>query len=233
MRAPRAVERHSAGGHPCVVSVNLALPRATPTKSGTTGIDKRPTSRAVLVRDPGRRGEAPGSALDGDQVFDHRYHGGTDRAVYAYSREDLDWWQKELQRELTHGMFGENLTTLGVDVNGALIGERWKVGQDVVLCVTGPRIPCVTFAHWMSPERGWLKRFTARGHPGAYLRVERPGYVRAGDPVVVLDRPDHDISVKLAFRALTIERALIPRLLEVKESYLTADIRDYIENWLR
>lgn len=75
-----------------------------------------------------------------------------------------------------------------------------------------PRIPCGTFANWMA-ERGWIKRFTARAVPGAYLRVTTPGTIAAGQPITVLSRPDHDVTVGLTFRALTTEPELLPALL--------------------
>src|SRR5689334_606758 len=131
-----------------LLSVNLAVPRDNPAKStGITGIDKQPAAGPVAVRAPGEQGS---SGLAGDQIFDQAHHGGDDQAVYAYAREDLDRWQAELGRALPGGTFGENLTTAGVDVTGALIGERWQVGDEVVLEVAAPRIPCATFAHRMA-----------------------------------------------------------------------------------
>jgi MOSC domain-containing protein YiiM len=198
-----------------LVSVNLAVPRPNPAKGvGVTGIDKRPASGPVRVCAPGPKGTGSGSGLVGDRVFDTAHHGGDDQAVYAYAREDLDTWEAELGRTLPGGAFGENLTTSGLDVTGALIGERWRIGEQVVLEVAVPRIPCGTFAHWMA-ERGWIKRFTVRALPGAYLRVIVPGEVRGGDPVVVVSRPEHDVTVGVTFRALTREPELLPRLLDV------------------
>jgi MOSC domain-containing protein YiiM len=194
-----------------VLSVNVAVPRSDPWGDvGMTGIDKRPVDGPVRVRAPGARGV---SGVIGDQNLDARHHGGDDQAVYAYAREDLDGWQVELGRPLPGGVFGENLTTTGVDVTGALIGERWQVGDEVVLEVSLPRIPCGTFAAWMA-ETGWIKRFTARGLPGAYLRVIVPGEIRAGDPITVVSRPEHDVTIGVTFRALTLESELLPRLLD-------------------
>ncbi|MBH5335328.1 MOSC domain-containing protein [Streptomyces pactum] len=193
-----------------VLSVNLARPHAADyTDRDLTGIDKRPATGPVAVAAPGPKG-AGGSGLAGDVIGDLRHHGGDDQAVYAYAREDLDGWERELGRELAGGAFGENLTTSGLDVNGALIGERWRIA-DVLLEVTSPRIPCRTFAGWLQ-ERGWVRRFTEAALPGAYLRVLAPGEIRAGDPVEIMHRPDHDVTVALAFRALTTERELLPRL---------------------
>jgi MOSC domain-containing protein YiiM len=141
-----------------------------------------------------------------------KHHGGVDQAVYAYAREDLDNWEAELGKPLQNGVFGENLTTLGLDVNGALIGERWRIGSDVVLEVSCARIPCVTFQGWLERE-GWIKRFTQAARPGAYLRVIEPGDIRAQDQIEIVHRPDHDVTVALVFRAMTLEPDLLPRLL--------------------
>jgi MOSC domain-containing protein YiiM len=205
-----------------VISVNLAVPRANPAKKfGVTGIDKRPVSGPVEVKPPGPREAGGRGGLIGDQIFDTLFHGGDDRAVYAYAREDLDVFEAELSRRLPNGTFGENLTILGLDVNAALIGERWQVGDSVVLEVTGPRIPCGTFAYWM-PEPGWMKTFVSRALPGPYLKVIEPGFVRAGDPVTVLSRPAHDVTVNVAFRALHLEPELLPKLANLP--HLTADL---------
>lgn len=207
-----------------LISVNLAVPRDNPAKSvGITGIDKRPADGPVQVRAPGPKGTGLGSGLVGDQIFDTAHHGGDDQAVYAYAREDLDDWEAELGRSLPGGVFGENLTTRGVDVTGALIGERWRVGDEVVLQVVEPRIPCGTFAHWMA-EQQWIKRFTIRARPGAYLRVIEPGEIRAGDEITVERRPDHDVTVGVTFRALTREPELLPRLLAAAD--LPQSVRD-------
>ncbi|BCB91141.1 MOSC domain-containing protein [Phytohabitans suffuscus] len=196
-----------------LLSVNIGVPRSSPaTRIGVTGIDKRPVDGPVDLRAPGPRGTGLGSGVAGDRILDGGHHGGDDQAVYAYAREDLDAWGAELGRELAGGMFGENLTTGGLDVTGALIGERWRVGPEALLEVSLPRMPCGTFAHWMD-EPGWIKRFTEWGAPGAYLRVLRPGPVRAGDPVEVVERPGHDVTIGVTFRALTVEPELLPRLL--------------------
>ncbi|MCG8918444.1 MOSC domain-containing protein [Actinokineospora sp. PR83] len=190
-----------------VRTVNVGKSFPIEAKAGRSGIDKRPVTGPVAVTAPG-----PGaSGLAGDEICDVANHGGPDQAVYAYAREDLDRWAEELGRPLTDGQFGENLTTTGIDVNAAEVGEVWRVGDDLVLQVTTPRIPCRTFAVWLD-ERGWMKTFTQRALPGAYLRVLRPGAVRAGDPIVVEQRPGHGITIALTFRATTLEPELLPRL---------------------
>jgi MOSC domain-containing protein YiiM len=195
-----------------LLSVNVGKPRLNPWKeTKLTGIDKRPVDGPVMVTPPRAKGLGM-VGLASDRVYDVGHHGGPDQAVYAYAREDLDFWEARLRRPLRNGMFGENLTTSGLDVNGALIGERWRVGPDVILEVSSPRIPCGTFQGWLA-QAGWIKRFTQAARSGAYLRVIEPGEIRAGDVVEIADRPDHDVSVAVCFRALTLEPELLPRLL--------------------
>jgi MOSC domain-containing protein YiiM len=194
-----------------LLSINLAHPRDDRGRTvSVTGIDKRSTEGPVHIGLPA----AGGSGVAGDLIGDPSVHGGGDQAVYAYAREDLDAWAADLGRPLTGGQFGENLTTAGLDVTGALIGEHWRIG-DVLLEVTAPRIPCATFARWMGEPR-WIKRFTERGVSGAYLRVLEPGTVEAGAPIEVVYRPGHEVTTGLTFRALTTEPDLIPRLVGVE-----------------
>ncbi|MGW7043072.1 MOSC domain-containing protein [Streptomyces avermitilis] len=217
--------------------LSLNVGRARPVEytdqpDGVTGIDKRPVDGPVRIAAPGPKGVGA-SGVAGDAVCDTRHHGGEHQAVYAVAREDLDGWERELGRALPNGVFGENLTTEGLDVSGARIGERWRIGPDVVLEVTSGRIPCRTFQEHLG-ERGWVKRFTHQGAPGAYLRVVEPGEIRAGDPVEIVHRPDHEVTVALQFRAVTTERELLPRLLAAAEALhpeALARAREYVEKY--
>jgi len=173
-------------------------------KPGRSAICKRPVDDLVAVRLLG---------LDGDEQADKESHGGFDQAVYAYAREDLDWWTEQLRRELPDGMFGENLTTAGIDVSAALVGETWRVGTAVVQ-VTGPRIPCVTFKSWLD-EPHWVRRFAEAGRPGAYLRVLSEGGVRAEDDLTVLSRPGQSVTVAESMRAYYGDQEIMTRLLQV------------------
>ena len=187
-----------------VLSVNLADVRTVCHRGRDvpTGIWKLPAEGRVAALHEG---------LDGDVQADRKVHGGPDKAVYAYSREDYAWWEGELGRELEPGLFGENLTTEGVDASGALVGERWRVGS-ALLEVAGPRLPCFKLGAKMGDPR-FLKRFAKALRPGAYLRVIEEGDVGAGDSVEVVDRPGHEVSVTLVARAGLGEAELAPRLL--------------------
>ncbi len=200
-----------------VLSVNVGRAEPNPYKSTrSTGIGKQPVPGPVEVRAPGPKRGGLGSGLVGDFIGDTKHHGGDTQAVYAFQREDLDAWQARLGRELPNGWFGENLTTTEVDVNGARVGEVWQVGDTVRLQVTSPRIPCATFRGWMG-ERAWARTFTEAGRPGTYLRVLVAGTITAGDRVEVVQRPDHDVTAALVFRATTTDRDLLPLLLAAGE----------------
>lgn len=151
---------------------------------GVTAIDKRPVGGPVKV---GRFG------LYADVQADRERHGGLDQAVYAYAQEDIDFWQEQLGAALPPGVFGENLRTVGVDVNAVRVGEVWRIGESV-LQVTHPRTPCQTFARWLeaeglAPQRGWVRRFGEGRRPGPYFRVLATGRIQAGDAIEVLSVP--------------------------------------------
>lgn len=152
---------------------------------GVTAIDKRPVEKPLRVRPLG---------LYGDVQADRKHHGGASKALYAYADEDAAFWAQELGRPIPAGLFGENLRTAGLDVNGAEIGERWAIGEELVVEVTCPREPCAVFQRRMR-EPQWVKRFTLEGRPGAYLSVVKSGKVGAGDEVRVLSRPGHGVTV--------------------------------------
>src|SRR4051794_17859931 len=168
-----------------VLSVNVGP--VAPYAVGTgkrSAIVKTPVEGRVAVR---------GVNVDGDDQADRRVHGGPDQAVYAYARESYDWWERELGRSLANAFFGENLTTLGVDVDGSLIGDVWAIGT-TVLQVTSPRVPCQKLQTRVG-EPKFVKRFGAAGRPGAYLRILQEGELAAGDAVEIVERPKHGVTL--------------------------------------
>ena len=165
---------------------------------GRTGIDKRSVVGSVEFKNNG---------VAGDRIIDTNVHGGYDQAVYAYAREDAQWWEKVIGEEIPAGKFGENLTTEGIDVNAALVGEQWKIGS-VILEVSQPRIPCRVFAGFWK-RATLIKDFTQAGRPGAYLRIIQEGTAQAGDAIEVIYKPDHSVSISDLFSAKSGERAKI------------------------
>lgn len=201
-------EPDDGNGSALLVSVNVGAVR-TMTLQGRpvrTAIRKSPVHHAVRV---------DGVNLEGDDQADRVVHGGPDKAVYAYAEEDLDWWSAELGREVEPGTFGENLTTRGLDLARAVIGARWAVGT-TLLEVAQPRTPCYKLGIQMD-DRHFPARFAAAGRPGVYLRIVTPGQVRAGDPISVVRRPGHGVTIGHVERAYHADRRLVERLLEAPE----------------
>ncbi|WP_256837867.1 MOSC domain-containing protein [Ornithinimicrobium faecis] len=203
---------------PRVLSLNIGKAVATDHTSapgGMTGIDKYAVS-SLSVRAPGPKVGGLGSGVVGDHIGDQRFHGGDNKAVYLFAREELDWWEIESGRSLRSGIFGENVTTVDFAVDDLVVGSSLAVGDPaspgVVLRVAGPRIPCRTFAGHLG-ERQWIKRFTARGLTGAYCAVEVPGQIHTDDAITVTSVPDHGITVPQLFRALTGDLELVEQVI--------------------
>ena len=173
----------------------------------------RPAKSAIWKSPMSGRVPARGVNLAGDKQADRRAHGGPDKAVYAYAIEDTRWWERNIGRALGYGEFGENLTTEGIEVNDALVGERWQVGT-AVLEVSEPRVPCWRLGVRMN-DKMFPRRFAEALRPGPYLRIVVEGDVGAGDDVRVVERPGHDLTIRDVFRIYTRDRDEVDRLLAV------------------
>jgi MOSC domain-containing protein YiiM len=202
-----------------ILSVNVGRPRPVDTgkRTVTTAIWKSPVEGRVAVR---------GVNLDGDDQADRSVHGGPDKAVYAYAIEEIRAWEAELGRELGPAAFGENLTTEGIDVSGALVGERWRVGT-TLLEVVQPRLPCFKLGLRMG-DPSFVRRFGEASRPGAYLRIVEEGDLGAGDEVEVdvANLPDHGVTVRLVSDAILLDHGLIPQVLEAPQ--LLPSLREWM-----
>ena len=203
-----------------IESVNVGTPREISWRGQTvrTAIWKDPVPGRVGVRE---------NHVDGDVQGNPESHGGYDRALYAYAAEDYEWWGGELGRELGPGTFGDNLTVRGIDVSSALVGERWRAGQ-VVLEVSSPRIPCYKLGYRMGDQR-FVRRFAGAGRPGAYLRILAEGELAAGDPIEVVHRPGHGLTIAEFSRIYHQDHAAADRLLEAPE--LSSEWREWAERF--
>jgi len=199
-----------------LLSVNVGRPRVVPRGNGTarTAIWKAPVEGRVAAR---------GVNLEGDDQADRSVHGGLDKAVYAYAREDARWWEAELGRAIDPGGFGENLTTAGLDLTNAVIGERWAIGT-TLLEVCQPRFPCFKLGLRFDDPL-MVKRFARAGRPGAYLRIVTEGELGAGDGIEVVHRPDHGVTIALVNAAVLHDRALLARILDAPE--LAESLREW------
>jgi MOSC domain-containing protein YiiM len=199
-----------------IVSVNVGTPQPLSTRRGKTlysAITKHPVQGPVRVA---------GVNLAGDDQADRSVHGGPDKAVYAYAREDADWWEDVLGIDIPNAMFGENLTVEGLDVSGALIGERWRMGS-VEFEVCQPRIPCSKLGLRFG-DLSMVKKFGQASRPGAYLRIVTEGELEAGDPITIISRPSHAVTISLVADAVLKDRSLIARALSAPP--LSHELRD-------
>ena len=174
-----------------------------------------PAESAIWKSPVSGRVAARGVNLEGDRQADREAHGGPDKALYAYALEDEQWWERELGLPLSYGVFGENVTTEGIEVNDALVGERWRIGS-AVFEVSEPRIPCWRLGVRMNDEM-FPRRFTKAMRPGSYLRIVVEGDVGAGDEISVVARPDHDLTIRDVFRIYTRDRDQVGRLLAIPQ----------------
>jgi len=193
---------------PKILAVSVGLPR-------TFDYHGRPAKSAIWKTPVSGRVAARGVNLAGDDQADRGAHGGPDKAIYAYAVEDARWWETREGRPFAYAEFGENLTTEGIDVNAAFVGERWAVGS-TVLEVSEPRVPCWRLGVRMN-DPGFIRRFTEAMRPGTYLRIVSGGDIGAGDEIKVVSKPDHTLSVRDVFRIYTRDRGEVSRLLEAPQ----------------
>jgi MOSC domain-containing protein YiiM len=208
---------------PHLLSVNVGRPRPIDTgrRTVSTAIWKHPVQGRVAVR---------GVNVEGDDQADRTVHGGPDKAVYAYAIEETRLWEAELGRELGPGAFGENLTTEGIDVSGALVGERWRIGT-TLLEVVQPRLPCFKLGLRMG-DPTFVKTFGQASRPGAYLRIVEEGELGAGDAIEVdtAALPDHGVTVRLVSDAILLDHGLAAQALEAPE--LIPSLREWFSELL-
>ena len=201
-----------------IVSVNVGELRTVEFRGRivSTGIYKFPVEGAVRVE---------GVNVGGDDQADRRVHGGVDKAVYAYAWEDYEWWSGQLGRTLPPGTFGDNLTTQGIDVGGAVVGQHWRIG-DVALEVSEPRVPCYKLGIRMENPR-FPQVFSAAHRPGAYLRIIEEGSLAAGDRIEIGTPPEHGLTVGDIARIYDRDHHESGRLLEA------AELSDPWQRWAR
>ncbi len=191
-----------------ILSVNVGEQQAVEFRGHTvlTGIYKFPVEGPVRVE---------GVNLVGDDQADRRVHGGVHKAVYAYASEDYGWWSEQLGRSLAPGTFGDNLTTEGVDVSAAVVGQHWRAGG-VVLEVSEPRTPCFKLGIRMD-DPGFPALFSAAHRPGAYLRIVEEGSLAAGDRIEMGLPPEHGVTVADIARIYDRDHSEAKQLLEVPQ----------------
>ncbi|NJD06468.1 MAG: MOSC domain-containing protein [Methylococcaceae bacterium] len=157
-----------------------------------TGIYKRPVDGAQQVTVNG---------LAADEQADLENHGGPDKAIYAYTLENYNYWRTELGREFGPGQFGENFTVTGMPDEAVHIGDVFRCGA-LLLQVTQPRVPCFKLGIRMG-DKAFVGRFHHSGRVGFYLRVLETGSVEAGTAIEPVRRDPAALNIRDAMLALT------------------------------
>jgi MOSC domain-containing protein YiiM len=209
-----------------VVSVNIGE-RTTIFYNGKeeeTGIYKYPVQNPIYIERNG---------VNGDHVVDKRYHGGVDKACYAYGLNGYDFWKKQFpDLEITYGIFGENLTIAGLDETNLFIGQIFSVGEALIQ-VSQPRIPCYKLGIRFN-DMGMVKQFQQADFSGVYFRVLQDGHVQVGDDLF----PEKNISSKnitvaevySLFKGVTKDQNLAKKALE--DPFLSESIKTNIRGFL-
>jgi MOSC domain-containing protein YiiM len=186
-------------------SIQIGIPRAYSADGAedsldrpwTSAIAKQPVAGAVWA---GRQGVA------GDMQADRRVHGGPDKAVLAYGAGHYPAWRELLGRaDVGPGWFGENLTIEGAEERTVCIGDRFAIGQ-ARFEVTQPRQPCATLNRRFR-RKDMVRLVQAHHRYGWYLRVLTEGWLEAGMPVILVDRPWPHWPVRVAAE-LMVQRAV-------------------------
>jgi MOSC domain-containing protein YiiM len=218
-----SIESPERGAPPMkVISVNVGLPQTVPWqgKAISTGIFKTPVSGRIRLRSLN---------FDGDRQADLSAHGGPDKAVYAYPAEHYAYWQSELRgMTLPWGMFGENLTTEGLQEETLRLGARFRIGS-AELAVTQPRLPCFKLGLKFGRD-DMVRRLLASGRQGVYFKVVTEGEVAADDPIVVIDRAEDSVPISEVTRLYAHDRGDLAGLRRIVEvAALPADWREYFK----
>ena len=176
-----------------VVSVNVGLAREVEWHGELirTGIWKHPVNERVAII---------GINLEGDQQADLTVHGGPDKAVYAYASEDYEYWREVGGMKTCAGLFGENITTEGIDLSTLIVGTTLRVGT-ALLEAAQPRLPCFKLGIRVD-DKTFLKRFQSALRPGAYFRVLEEGSIGASDAVEIVQTPAHGVTLRDMVMAL-------------------------------
>ena len=177
-----------------VVATNLGTRRTVQWKGKpvTTGIFKYPVGEGIFLG---------AEDVEGDQVIDRRYHGGFDKACYAFSADHYPFWKSQFpELEWDYGMFGENLTIAELDEKSLRIGDTFKVGEAIIQ-VSEPRQPCMKLNVRFNSSK-MVKAFTKYGSCGSYFRVLQPGQVQSGDKLILMEKGEPELFVADVFRLI-------------------------------
>ncbi len=195
-------------------------------KEVNTGIFKIPVNKPIHLGF---------TDVTADVVIDRRYHGGTDKACYLYSSDHYPFWKEKFPKlNWQWGMFGENITVVGLDETSIHIGDIYKLGSALVQ-ITQPRQPCFKLGIRLKNPKA-VKQFVTAEKPGAYIRVMESGLVSVNDAMELIERKPANFTLNEVFHLLyngseqveLVKKALqMPELAESCRNDLKKQIRLY------
>jgi MOSC domain-containing protein YiiM len=208
-----------------IISSNTAQPVRIEWKGEEkiSGIYKRPQPGGIYLAHEGVRD---------DTIGNPSVHGGNMKAAYLFSLEQYPFW-KELYPHLQwdYGMFGENLTVEGLDETTLEMGSTYSIGEAWVR-ITTPREPCFKLGIRFG-DQGIIQKFVDHGFPGAYVSVLKPGWIRPGDTVELLESPLTSLSIADFYRmwfAPAKDRELLEKALSLE--WLSEGKRNQLLRWV-
>lgn len=171
--------------NPTILHLRTSKMKTMRNLSISTGIYKLPRDDRVFCSSTG---------LESDE-HDLTFHGGIDKAVHQYCPDHYPSWAAEFPDRADAfqvGGFGENLVCSGgMNERNVCIGDVYRVGDardGVELQVSLPRNPCFKLNHRFG-IKNFAPQTTKKSRTGWYYRVRKEGWMQAGDPIVLLERP--------------------------------------------
>jgi len=174
--------------------------------------------------------------INGDQVANPEYHGGSERVVCVYPFEHYAHWESVFGNTLTPSAFGENLTAIGMKEDQVCIGDVFQIGE-AVLQVSQGRYPCSTI-NKRNHNNLLLKRIVETGYTGYFFRVLEEGKVTADSQIKKLISHPEQITVSsihhLYFHDPSPSVELIEKIVRIEELALQwrrylLDLKEKIE----
>ncbi len=181
-----------------IVSVNIGEKRKVKwrNKIVETGIFKFPVDNPIFldIED-----------VKNDHVVDRKYHGGIEKAVYAYGEQHYEYWKGLYpKQEWTYGMFGENLTVTNLDETNIRVGSTYQLGEAIIE-VTKPREPCYKLGIRFN-DPTIIKQFWNSTKSGIYFKILRTGYVGKSEEMILLNKPINNPTIAEVYESKRLKK---------------------------
>ena len=189
-----------------VISTNIGEPTSFNWKGREeqTGIFKYPVDTPLTL---GK------NDVIGDTVIDRKHHAGANKACFLFAADQYSYWKHIYPHlEWNWGMFGENLTVLGMDESVMRIGDIYKIGTAVVQ-VSQPREPCYKLGVRFR-DQNIIPLYVNHAYPGTYLRLIEEGVVKNNDTLHLIEQSTNKLTVKQCFEVI-LARKKDPELVKL------------------